>query len=252
MRSFYYENELKEFSKVHSWSQFLPTSLRKVSTAAAFFAGFTLLPPLIMLRRVLLDGRIRFLVICVLILMAGSVIMVFLLPHYLAAFTAAFYAIGLQAMRHLRVWNPELKPVGATMVRLVVTVCFLSAGLRLLAGPLKIRVPEWPTGNWCAMWFGPDHYGTERSAIESYLKQQTGKQLALVRYAYTREPMDQWVYNGSAIDDSKVVWAGEGDSVGNRELLNYYHDRKVWLVEPDATPARISPYQSPPVTATLR
>jgi hypothetical protein len=252
MRSFYYENELTEFSKIHSWSLFIPMSLGKVSTSVGFFAGFALLPPLIMLRRVLCDRRIRFLVICVLILIAGNVIMVYLLPHYLAPFTAAIYAIGLQAMRHLRVWTPELKPVGVTMVRLIVTVCLLSAGLRLLSGPLKMHVPEWPTGNWTTMWFGPDHYGTERFGIESYLERLPGKQLVLVRYAYTREPMEQWVYNLSEIDNSKVVWAGEGDFAGNRELLNYYNDRKVWLVEPDATPARLSPYQSPSVTAISR
>ena len=65
-----------------------------------------------MMRRVFLDRRIRFLVVCVLVLTAGMAIEIFMIPHYLAPFTAAFYAIGLQAMRHLRVWKPEGKPVG--------------------------------------------------------------------------------------------------------------------------------------------
>jgi hypothetical protein len=31
-------------------------------------------------------------------------------------------------------------------------------------------------------------------------------------------------------------------SADNQELFNYYRDRDVWLAEPDAMPARLSPY----------
>src|SRR5277367_285614 len=104
MRRFYYEKELSDLKKIHTQSEFLPQTLFKVMSAVVFFAGIALLPPLIMVRRVLMDRRIRFLVVCVLVLMAGVVIEIFLVPHYLAPFTSVFYAIGLQAMRHLRLW----------------------------------------------------------------------------------------------------------------------------------------------------
>ena len=68
------------------------------------------------------------------------VIEIFLLPHYLAPFTAALYAIGLQMMRHLRVWKPEGKPSGLAMVRLMVIVCVAMAGLRIFAAPLHLRL----------------------------------------------------------------------------------------------------------------
>ena len=48
-----------------------------------------------MVRRVLMDRRIRFLVLSMPVLMAGMAIEIFMIPHYLAPFTAAFYAIGL-------------------------------------------------------------------------------------------------------------------------------------------------------------
>ena len=39
---------------------------------------------------------------------------------------------------------------------------------------------------------------------------------------------------------------GQGrDAQGNLELIRYYRDRKVWLVEPDAMPARITLTRSP-------
>ena len=135
-----------------------------------------------MVRRVFLDRRIRFLVVSVLILAAGMAIEIYLLPHYVAPFTAAFYAIGLQAMRHLRLWKPEGKPVGLAMVRLTVTVCVLMAGLRIFAEPCILRHSEWPPSNWNFTWFGPQHFGVERAQIEARLDQLPGGQLVIVRY----------------------------------------------------------------------
>lgn len=241
MKSFY-EWEARDLSQLRTRRSFVGFTVSKAWRALRFFAGFTLLPPLIMLPWLFGDRRIRFLVLCVLFLIPGATIMVYLIPHYLAPFTAAFYAIGLQAMRHLRFWRPEGRPAGVALVRLTITLCFLLAILRLFASPLRLENPEWPAGNWVLMWVGPEHFGTERADIQAYLERLPGKQLAMVRYARQREPLDQWVYNSADIEGSKVVWAGEIDPVSDREFLNYYRDRKVWLVEPDAVPAKLSPY----------
>ncbi len=93
----------------------------------------------------------------------------------MAPFTAAFYAIGLQMMRHLRVWKPEGKPTGLAMARLVVTVCVVMAAVRIFAQPLHIAQSEWPPSNWNFIWFGPEHFGTERARMEAWLDQLPGK-----------------------------------------------------------------------------
>jgi hypothetical protein len=252
MRGFY-EWESKDVPKVHSPASFVSDNIQKAWFVLQFFAAYTLLPPLIMLPRLFLDRRIRFLILSVLVLMAGALMMVYLLTHYVAPFAAAFYAIGLQAMRHLRVWTPEGRPVGRAMVRLTVVLCIVLAGVRLLSGPLNLTVSEWPFNQSCLMWYGPDHWGQERAHIEMTLQHLPAKQLGIVRYARKREPLNQWVYNSADIDASKVVWAGEVDPVSDRELLNYYRDRQVWLIEPDETPARVSPYPIPQgLTASKR
>jgi hypothetical protein len=245
MRDFYYATEMTSYGEMHSRLLFVPKTVNKIWLAVEFYASYALLPPLMMLPLLRRDRRTRLLMVCLLVLMAGAVVMVYLIPHYLAPFTAAFYAIGLQCMRHLRVWTPEDRPAGMAMVRLTVTVCFVLTAVRVFSTPLKVTGPEWPAGNWVLSWFGPEHFGTERAQIESYLEHQPGKQLAIVRYASKHQPLDQWVYNSADIDGSKVVWAGEVDSTSDRELLDYYQDRKVWLVEPDSTPARIFPYRLP-------
>ena len=245
MRAYYYETELKPATQAHSFSSYLAIKLIMAGACLVFFAGIALLPPLIMVRRVLLDRRIRFLIVCVLVLTAGMAIQIFMLPHYLAPFTAAFYAIGLQAMRHLRLWRPGNKPVGLTLVRMMVTVCVVMAGLRLYAGPLHLELPQYPPTSWNFTWYGPDHFGTDRLGVRQAMEKIPGKHLAIVRYSSTHNPFNEWVYNSADIDNSKVIWATEMDEANNLELIRFYKDRDVWLVQPDSSTARISVY---PVT----
>lgn len=242
MRRFYTFNELGAFQKIHSVTGFLPQTLAKLVRTFEFFAGVLLLVPLIMIRRVLRDRRVRFLVLGTVVLAAGMAIENYLIPHYLAPFTAAFYAIGLQAMRHLRVWRPGDQPVGATLVRLIVVSCLLLAALRPFAGPLRLALAQWPASFWTDRWSGPDHFGTERARVQADFERMPGRQLVLVRYSDRHNPLDEWVYNAADINDAKVVWAREMDSNDNRELIGYFRDRTVWLVEPDSLPATVSPW----------
>ncbi len=244
MREFYVKNELIPYREIHSLSRFLPTTLLKAVVGILMFAGVALIPPLIMVRRVLLDRRVRFLVLCMYLLMAGLAIEVFLIPHYLAPFTAIFYALGLQAVRHLRVWRPGHQPVGMTLVRLIVVICVFMGGLRLYAEPLHLMLPEWPPSNWSDSWYGPGPFGAERARIEAHLEHLPGKQLVIVQYSQDHNPLDEWVYNAADINDSKVIWARDMGPEQNLQLIRYYKNRTVWLVQPDANPPKITPYPS--------
>jgi hypothetical protein len=245
MRAFYSESELNFYKHIHSIKGFVPYTLAKAGFTFLFYACFALFPPLLMVRHIFLDRRIRFLVVCVLVLAGGMVIEIYLLPHYVAAFTAAFYAIGLQAMRHMRFWKPEGKPIGLGLVRLTVVLCVLMAGVRVVATPMHFGTNEFPQSNWNETWFGPGHFGTERAQIGTQLSQLPGAQLAIVRYGPGHNPGNEWVYNAADIDGSKVVWARDAGADDNLELIRYYQNRKVWLIEPDVIPARISPYPMP-------
>ena len=76
--------------------------------------------------------------------------------------------------------------------------------------------------------------------------------MAIVRYSSEHNPLDEWVYNLADIDGSKVVWAREMDATNNLELMRYYKNRKVWLVEPDATPASVVPYPTAETTTVAK
>jgi hypothetical protein len=242
LRNFYLKYEVGDSAKLQSISGFFPATLKKFVDTLFFFAGVAFLPLVFMVRRVLLDHRVRFLVLCVAVLMAGMAVEIYLIPHYMAPFTAAIYALGLQAMRHLRVWRPEGNPAGLMMTRMMILLCCAMALVRIGAEPLKLAPRQWPPSQWIWLWYGPGNFGKERASIEHGLEQEPGKHLVLVRYSAQHIPSNEWVYNAASIDDSKVIWAREMDAKNNLELIRYYPDRKVWLVEPDRDPVTVSAY----------
>ena len=245
IRNFYNGAELEGFERFETVPGFIGASCLKIAEPLLFFGGFVLLPPLFMIRRVFLDRRVRFVVLSVLFLVSGMVIQIFLIPHYLAPFTAAFYVIGLQGMRHLRLWTAESRPVGLALVRMTFPLCLLLVAVRLFSAPLHLRVPEWPPSRWSWTWYGPDRYGAERAQIESRLENLPERQLVIVDPGNQRNDLDQWVYNSADIDNSKVIWARKMDIANDLDLMHYYKDRKVWLVRMDLEPASVAPYPVP-------
>lgn len=109
------------------------------------------------------------------------------------------------------------------------------------APSLHLSFPEWPSSTWNFSWYGPDVFGKGRANVERQLE-LPGDQIAIVRYSSTNNPQDEWVYNAADIDHSKVIWTREMNPTSNRELFQYYKDRKVWLVQPDKQPVAVSPY----------
>jgi hypothetical protein len=103
--------------------------------------------------------------------------------------------------------------------------------------PMQVQILAAPPepGTWAAI-------GPERAAVEAQLKSLSGGQLVLVRYEPQHPPLWDWVYNGADIDHAKVVWARDMGNDQNDELLRYYNDRRVWLLDADAIPPQLSPY----------
>jgi len=245
MKDFYTRNELEEFEKVRSVRGFFGQNTVKLVRTFQFFAGIALLPPLIMMGRVFKDRRLRLIIICTLMLMAGMLAEAALFAYYLAPFFAAFSVIGLQAMRHLRQWKPRGEPVGVAMARAIVLVTVAMAAIQVSAEFARSDPAGMPRSAWSCPAAALNQCGTLRANLNRELSSLRGQQLVLVRYGANHNPLNEWVYNDPDIDDSKVVWAHEMESASNQELLEYYKDRKAWLVQPDLRPIRVAPYPVP-------
>jgi hypothetical protein len=118
----------------------------------------------------------------------------------------------------LRLWRRQGSRVGTFLVSAIVAGCVFFP-----AAPSRLS-------------------GEERSRILKRLESTGERHLVIVRYRLDHDTGNEWVYNSADIDNARVVWAREMDPTSNRTLLQYFAGRRVWLVEPDATPPRLSPY----------
>jgi hypothetical protein len=233
MRDFY-RWELSQFEE----NRTLPGALRrtrdKLVGAWLFYLGPALTVPLLAFPWVLRDRRMRFPLAALAAFVAGLSPQTWTLPHYFAPATCLLYLVLFQCMRHMRLWRGRHSPQGAA-VRMIVVVCCAMFLLRIAAAVTHTAIePAWPRGN------------LDRAAIVQQLNQQAGYHLVLVRYqpsyGVQHDVDHEWVYNAADIDSAKIVWARDMGEAQNQELLKYFHDRHVWLLNGDEAPPQLEPY----------
>ena len=67
----------------------------------------------------------------------------------------------------------------------------------------------------------------------------------MVRYSNDHDPNYEWVYNAANIDAAGVVWAREISDQRRRELLHYFSDRNIWVVDADAKQPILTRFPEP-------
>ena len=219
--------------------------LIKLAAYWCFYLGPLFTMPLFMLAMVLPRGfsirdigsSTRILLIVAGITLIGVMLPVFTNPHYAAPMTAATYALVLIALQRIRHWRWHGKPAGLAVVRSVPILAVLLFLIVTVASVIKIQMRSMPQ-TWCS----PYQQRWDRPAIQAQLEALPGRQLALVRYSPDHDPRSSWVANRADVDGSKIVWANDMGPVQNQELIDYFKNRKVWLVEPDSAPAKVSSY----------
>jgi len=167
-------------------------------------------------------------------------------PHYAAPLTPAVYALLLQALRHSRLWRGHNQPSGAMIVLAIPIATLMLLALRLAAvdDPALLKSPNLElVRTWCS----PRYINISRAELLTKLAATPDQYLVIVRYTPTHDLVfNEWVYNEADIDKARVVWAREMSNRENQALIDYFHDRKVLLVEADATPVKVSPYTIKP------
>lgn len=171
----------------------------------------------------------------------------FFYAHYVAAITCLCVLVSVKGLE----WISQLQigdfAVGQSMSRLILFVCasqFLFwYGLHLL-GTQELW-PAFAYETWDFVNYG-DPEG--RIVINDQLGKAAGKQLVFIHYS-PRHRFQEWIHNAADIDASKIVWANDLGAAENQELIAYFQDRHVWLLEPDAEPPRLTPYEGAPITS---
>jgi hypothetical protein len=94
------------------------------------------------------------------------------------------------------------------------------------------------------MWDSINHSNPERRiAVAHQIARMPGKLLIFVRYWPQHVFQDEWVYNGADIDGQRVVWARDLGDAEDEKLREYYPGRSALLLESDARPPVLRPYE---------
>jgi hypothetical protein len=238
MRDFY-RHELQEFEEKQTLWGGRRFTAEKIASLWEFFLGPVMTIPLFAFPGALRDRKMRFVLKAGAFFLIGLAIETWTMPHYFAPATGLLYVVVVQCMRHLRLWRWQGQPVGSALVRLIPIVCLAMIVLRVAAVVAHAQIePTWPRGD------------LQRAAIVRKLDQTPGQHLVIVRYgpgATGEHDLNrEWVYNEADIDGSKIVWARDMDERRDEELIHYFNNRKVWLVNEDDAQPRLVPYSSSP------
>jgi hypothetical protein len=194
------------------------TYFERLEYRVRFYRFFFIAPLYVALPFFLLRlGELRFLwVAATLLLFAMGVnFYPFFEVHYLGALTCLFILVSIAGLQRMR---PDV-------TRLIMYLCLAHFAF-FYARAFSDRVNP-----------------GRRVAVDRELAQAAGQQLVFVRYWPQHIFQDEWVYNSADIDHARVVWARDLGASEDQKLLDYYRSRTAWLLEPDAMPPKLTPYQ---------
>ena len=201
--------------------------LNRLRASFGFFLWPELCLPLLAVPWWFRDRRVRLLLWQAGICIGGYFLVVLFHPHYAAPLSITMFALLAQGLRHMRQWRFGDQPVGIGLARVVVSFVVILVPLHRSYSMAFLKMDR-------------------RSHIVHDLEAKPGQHLVIVRYSPEHNAHAEWVYNGADIDDAKIVWARYIPGTSIEPLLAYFHNRQVWLVEPDdsdTTPSLV-PYLS--------
>ncbi len=226
----------------------------RLASRVRFYRFFFLAPLYLVLPMALFalrDFRYWWVVLTLCLFALGTNIYPYFFTHYLAAETCLFVLISVTGLQQLSRVTIRGQDTGADAARVILFLCVSHFvfwyGLHLF-GNQDFAEYMWRYETWDAMNHGdPEEY----LSTHQRLTDSPGKQLVFVRYGPSHT-VKEWVFNDADIDGSKVVWARDLGEPENEKLRRYYPNRTAWLLEPDAKPVVLVPYQSLPFQTTQK
>ena len=246
LKDFYYVWEYATYASTRTAKGLLTEWAIRLEQDWVFYLGPTLSLPLIVAVATVpygfgwkkLDANTRFLFLTTSIFGAGVAVEMFSFPHYAAPITCAIIAFVLLAMRYIRTQKYRGKPFGLFLTRAIPVVCLIVLVLRAAATPLHIPL----TPSYLPTIYNAARADIPSSSLAARLESTPGEQLVIVHYLPGSEDWMGWVHNDADIDHSKIVWAWDMGNEKNRELVEYFRGRRVWLVNAGDHPPQLTPF----------
>ncbi|HEV8631462.1 MAG TPA: hypothetical protein VGV61_14175 [Thermoanaerobaculia bacterium] len=227
MQRFFRDFEGAAWRRQHTLRGWLAAAGHKLAGLARFYVGAALLPLLAGLPWALCRAGPRWAAGVLAALAASQLVIVPSRPHYVAPGACLVVYLLAESWRHLRLWLPAGRPLGAR----------LAAGVPL-ALLLSVPVMAWAVRPETESW------AVRRAALQRQLAALGGQHLVLVRYGPGHDANTEWVHDGADLAAAPVLWARAMDRRADCRLMAAEGGRETWLltIVDDLSPPRLVPY----------
>ncbi len=224
MRAFHTDCSLWWYQAQRDWPGFLRVKGRLLCSAWKFLLGPVLTVPLFFIIGSFRRWSTRFALAVGGVTALAATGITWLEPHYLAPALPLLWLLVVQGFRQLAACQRGGKFVGR----------------HVLAGLVLVYLAVFACKAYFYITATPEHWSVQRSQLVERLQDTPGRHLVVVRYTTKHDASHhEWVYNAADIDQAKIVWAREMSPQDNQQLLGYFHNRRAWLLEADASPPRL-------------
>jgi hypothetical protein len=245
MRTFYCFHELPSYLNSRYWWGLKEITGQKFQIYYVSFVWPLFLLMFIAFWQMFKSSKQRLLAVTPLVLLAGLLVESW--PphsHYAAQVLCATVAIAIYGLRMLRVWKPRGIPIGLMTSRAIVLVMSIwmlfPLGDKVL-NPYLLQINERK--------LLAD--AIDRPRLEAELDRMPGQHLVIVHNRWSHTGSEDWVYNKADIDHAKIVWARDMGPEKNEELVRYFANRRVWLVDQNDGIMRLTAYNEHTAEETI-
>ncbi len=201
-----------------SCARYLSDRWSYVDTADHEVLGLLLAMPLLMIPLTLRDGRVRLMLVSILIMLLLLLVENSASLHYAAPQIGSFFGLLVQCIRHMRAGsNMRLRIAGRFLSRtlpVASVIFFIGFGVSL-ARSRKWEEPSTPI--------------QRRPEAEATLQALSkGKAIVFVRYSFDPRKIfafEDWNYNSPDLANAPVLWVHDLGREENERLLSEYPDR---------------------------
>jgi len=199
-----------------------------------FPMGWTALPLLMLPLMHLRNPRMRAIEIGFLAFVAASALCTYFSAAYWAPATGLGVLVYVQCVRYVAALRVKVRASGRRLAAGQGLMAIMLVALAMMSASWKreyARIVRYPT------------WRDERATRLAELEERPGEHLVIVRYPPGYSVHAEWVYNDAEIDGARVVFAHDLGHARNRPLLEYFADRRAWLLMPGSSEG-LKPYPS--------
>jgi len=196
-----------------------------------FFSLWSLAIPIVMLPFVINDRWMRFALWTCGLFTSGLLLTTWIHLQYAAPITGLVLLLSTQGMRQLKLYRWRGLPIGKFLVMTTLLLSLVSFAVFCRGLVYQAKVDRLD-------------FSSQRESLLASLQHEGERHLIIVRYGPQHSPEDEWVYNDADIDNSPVVWARNMKPEENQQLIDYYSQRRVWLLEVNSGHPNLVPYPS--------